>query len=141
MKNSSFESIATIVVVMAILIGIGLDDSNKRELEAQKVKAENSFPPPPENARSFDFDNHTWVQYEQPVSEIRPTVKTRNLTLSDEEIRILREKQSFKSGGSYIYTPGRNVKSHKQLQNEQIEKYIEEHGEQIYEKLEDKYGN
>ena len=62
-------------------------------------------------------------------------------TLSDEEIRILREKQSFKPGGSYIYTPGRNVKSHKEIQNERIEKYIEDHGEEIYEKLEDKYGN
>lgn len=28
---------------------------------------------------------------------------------SDEEIRILREKQSFKSDGGYIYTPGRHV--------------------------------
>ncbi len=28
---------------------------------------------------------------------------------SDEEIRILREKQSYKSDGGYIYTPGRHV--------------------------------
>ena len=57
--------------------------------------------------------------------------------LSDEEIRILREKQSFKPGGSYIYTPGRNVPS----REKEIQRFIDKYGEEIYEQLEDKYGN
>ncbi|MAO08077.1 MAG: hypothetical protein CL596_05125 [Alteromonas sp.] len=55
---------------------------------------------------------------------------------SDEEIRMLREKQSFKSEGSYIYTPGRHVPT----REEEIERYLEDNPdliEEIYEKYRD----
>lgn len=45
----------------------------------------------------------------QPPYIIRSGIFLQDRNLSDEEIRILREKQSFKSDGGYIYTPGRKV--------------------------------
>ena len=55
MKNSSFETIAIAFVITMIFAGVILENSNREELEDQRVKAENSFPPPPENARSMNF--------------------------------------------------------------------------------------
>lgn len=54
--------------------------------------------------------NYTPVVYQEP----------RNY--SDEEIRQLREEQSFKSDGGYIHTPNRYVPSREEL----IEKAVEE---------------
>lgn len=50
------------------------------------------------------------VESEQNTLNISQRNKKINLNnYSDEEIRILREKQSFKSDGGYIYTPGRRI--------------------------------
>lgn len=50
------------------------------------------------------------VESEQNSLNIRQRNNNINLNnYSDEEIRILREKQSFNSDGGYIYTPGRHV--------------------------------
>ena len=93
------------------------------------------IPPPIDsnynNVKSWDYQNKKWNTYE-PFVKIP---KSRNY--SDEEIRILREKQSFKNDGSYIYTPGRHVPT----REEEIQNYIDEHGDEIYEELQDKYGN
>ena len=103
---------------------------NKKEEKSLKL-------PPPKNndyshVKSWDYDKQEWNYY-QPTSK----VKYQSHNYSDEEIRILREKQSFQNGGSYIYTPGRHVPS----REEEIKNYIDEHGDEIYEELHDKYGN
>jgi hypothetical protein len=56
------------------------------------------------------LDDVKKVESEQNILNIRQRNNNINLNnYSDEEIRILREKQSFKSDGGYIYTPGRHV--------------------------------
>lgn len=79
-----------------------------------------------------------WERKPEPsVVYVYPQTQKVSETLSDEEIRILREKQSYKSDGSYIYTPGRVVKTREQ----EIQDYIDKNGRDIYEQLEDEYGN
>src|SRR5690606_15210533 len=104
-----------------------LDKAEKKEMEATEIQVSKNFEKPPANTRALDFNTGKWITYETieyyPAQQQGTIKENSGEILSDEEIRILREKQSFKPGGSYIYTPGRIVKSHKELQDEQIEKY------------------
>ena len=75
------------------------------------------------------------------VQPVYPNQIPRSYNYSDDEIRDLREKQSFKEDGSYIYTPMRSIPSREKQIDKQVRKYIDEHGDQLYEELEDKYGN
>lgn len=65
--------------------------------------------------RGYNFETGGWINY------------------SDEEIRIIREIESFKTEGTYIYTPGRHVPS----RQEEIRDYIEDNIDDIL----DEYGN
>ena len=75
-----------------------------------------------------------------PIPPIyKPYVPSHNN--SDDEIRMLREKQSFKGDGSYIYTPMRSVPTREKQIEKEVQKYIDKHGDRLYEELEAKYGN
>lgn len=78
---------------------------------------------PPENLRN-QTRGWDWAEKEYKYYDRQPL---RSSDLSDEEIRILREKQSFKSDGSYIYTPGRKVKSRER----EIQDYIDDNIDDI----------
>lgn len=85
-----------------------------RDKEAQRVQKREqqviSQPPSTmKNVRAYDFDRGTFTNY------------------SDEEIRIMREKQSYQPDGGYIYTPGRKIKT----REEEIESYIEDNIDDI----------
>lgn len=75
----------------------------------------------------------------QDIREERPPVRGYDfqngggyIEYSDTEIKMMRELQSYKSDGRYIYTPGRYIKS----DEEKIRDYIEEHIDEIL----DEYG-
>lgn len=138
-----------VVAVAALLLFAGhlIDQSNKQELVDYNKEVKDYFPPPPAGARNLDFNTGQWVmqeeapkpkvyQYERVIHQDQFTE-----TPSDEEIRIMREKQSYKPGGSYIYTPGRNVPSYEKMHEKAIEKYLDDQGEELYDELRDKYGD
>lgn len=112
-----------LMISLAILIGIyalgvyqDAEDAKARERKQKEI----TIPPPPVHfydnvkVRSYNYDTGGWNYY------------------SDEEIRTLRERQSYNSNGSYIYTPGRHVPS----REEEIENYIEDNIDEIM----DRYG-
>ena len=95
-------------------------EKDKAEEEVKKLKYEKLSVPDPidgdySKVKSWDFEQQTWETYSKPQN------------LSDEEIRILREKQSYKNDGSYIYTPGRRVKTREQ----EIQEYIDDNIDEI----------
>lgn len=95
-------------------------EKDKAEEEVKKLKYEKLSVPDPvggdySNIKSWNFEEQTWETYKHPYN------------LSDEEIRMLREKQSYKSNSTYIYTPGRHVKTREQ----EIEEYIEDNIDDI----------
>lgn len=146
-KPNNIELKAIAVVALFIFGGHILDNQSKQELKDTHEKVKQNFEPAPPGARNIDYKTGQWVmQGESKPNKVYMTEQVIHQDkfddiLSDEEIRILREKQSFKSGGSYIYTPGRNVPSYKELHDRAIEDYIDKHGEDIYDELSDKYGN
>lgn len=151
-NNTEVKVIA--VVALLLLGGHLLDTKDKEEALLVKEQVKNYFPPPPEGVRNLDYNTGKWVLQEKHNNKLNLSeplsTSTREIVihqdqfddnLSDEEIRILREKQSYKPGGSYIYTPGRNVKSREKITDEAIEKYLDKHGEELYDELRDKYEN
>lgn len=128
--------------ILAVLIywGHRIDENDKIATKANYEEVLKASPKPPNIdsntfIRGYDSRKEEWIMQERT-----PVVIHQDYPVdipSDEEIRIMREKQSFKPGGSYIYTPGRNVPS----REEEIQKFIDKHGQEIYEQLEDKYGN
>jgi len=120
--------IVILIVIIIMLVGY-IPTQREKYYDSKEYHEKLTVPEPKDNdydkVKSWDYEQQQWNYY-NPVK-----------VLSDEEIRILREKQSYKSDGSYIYTPGRHVPS----REEEIEKYIDKHGEEIYEELHDKYKN
>jgi len=110
-------------IVIALLIALCFMlylQGDKTEKEANDLKYQKlSVPDPVEgdysNIKSWDFEQWTWETYSKPQN------------LSDEEIRTLREKHSYKNDGSYIYTPGRRVKTREQ----EIQEYIDDNIDEI----------
>jgi len=111
------------IVGLALLLSVGIYTNNRttvlreRQQEALKVPPPNTVREGPsyQRIKSFNFEGGGYNTY------------------TDEEIRMLREKQSFKSNGGYIYTPGRRVPS----REEQIEDYIRDNPRLIEDALED----
>lgn len=124
-------------LIIALFIFFGYQSTEKKP--EKPVDQTSGIPDPPDNdytkVKSFDYQNNTWNTYEPFI----PVQRSKNY--SDEEIRIIREKHSFNNDGSYIYTPGRHVPTQKELTEQAIEDYIDEHGEELYEQLEDRYGD
>lgn len=117
MKINKYTTLG-IGLVLATGIYLNTEDTADRVEQTNAAKIE-----PPDTLstdsyrtiKSYDFENGGYHNY------------------SDEEIRIFREKQSYKSDGSYIYTPGRHVPS----REEEIEDYIRDNPELIEDALED----
>lgn len=108
-----------IAVGTVLLSGLELIRQDERN---RKVNMEESLINSPSKDNSYQTVRH--YNFEQGSFN----------NYSDEEIRMLREKQSYKSNGSYIYTPGRHVPSREQ----EIENYLEDNPE-IIEEIYDKY--
>lgn len=123
--------------IIGILIGAGitlivgsaliLDNKGKQEWKAREQLV---LPPAPENPRNWDFQKQQWNTY-------NPNVTPKSHNYSDQEIRDIREIHSYNSNGTYIRTPGRKVRT---LEKE-VERYIDKHGEELYEELRDYYGD
>ena len=141
MKQFNWQSFLMGLSVTALLVsGYFLNKKDNDHYKSKEYKDSIKIPDPINkdysNVRSWDYDNQRWNYYE-PLVPVRQQSKN----YSDEEIRILREKQSFQSDGSYIYTPGRHIPTREELSRKEIERYIDKHGEEVYEELHDKYGN
>ena len=130
-------SINKTISIIAILVSVGAISVVLDKKEEYRQDKSQVIPKPPgnnfSNIKSWNYQEKKWETYDTNPKPSR--------NYSDEEIRILREKQSFKSDGSYIYTPGRHVPTYKEVQEKAIKDYIDKHGDEIYEELEDKYGN
>lgn len=140
MKKFNWQSFLAGISVSAFLLsGYLLNKKEDDYYNSKEYKDSIKIPDPPDNdysnVKSWNYEEKSWNTY-QPFIQVP---KSKNY--SDEEIRILREKQSFQSGGSYIYTPGRHVPTREELSRKEIERYIDKHGEELYEELHDKYGN
>lgn len=132
-------------------IGSKLGDKDKEEMDRAYNKVISDFDETGYQNYGHGVDTLTQIENKpiDPFPEGWPNVKPKpveiryiypnsyNDNLSDEEIRILREKNSYRTDGRYIYTPRRIVPTREQ----EIENYIEKHGRDIYEQLEDEYGN
>lgn len=138
MENTNTINFIKGLSVGLFLLGGILITQDKGEKHRQESL---ELPPPPDNdyskVKSWDYQENHWETYEPFV----PTKRQWSNNYSDEEIRMLREKQSFKNDGSYIHTPGRYVPTRKELDEKAIEDYIDEHGQELYDELEDKYGD
>jgi len=99
-------------LILATGIYLNIKDTADRieQTNAAKIKPPNTISSDSyRTIKSYDFENGGYHNY------------------SDEEIRIFREKQSYKSDGGYIYTPGRHVPS----REEEMEDYIRDNPELI----------
>lgn len=84
----------------------------------------------------YDYNNNTYIYKDDPkykkeprfetFIDIPPEEKVRATNISDEEIRMLREIRSYKGDGSYIYTPGRRVKTKEREMQDYIDDNIDE---------------
>lgn len=140
MKQFNWESFLMGLTVTALLVsGYFLNKKDDDHYKSKEYKESIKIPEPEDNdyskVRSWNYEEQRWNYYEPLIN----VPKSKNY--SDEEIRILREKQSFQNDGSYIYTPGRHVPTREELSRKEIERYIDKHGEEVYEELHDKYGN
>lgn len=91
--------------VVVFILGFSM---GKLEIRQQKSHGEPTVEPKfsynetINEVKEVDSQQYNWDNNKRKYSK--------NLNnYSDEEIRILREKQSFKSDGGYINTPGRHV--------------------------------
>ena len=142
MKDSTIKGFAILATLVFWGSRIQKQDEIATKANYDRVVSEAVKPPIDSNlyVRGYNYNKGEWNVVEKSQTKARTTVLHQDYPqdiLSDEEIRILREKQSFKPGGSYIYTPGRNVPS----REKEIQRFIDKHGQEIYEQLEDKYGN
>lgn len=94
----------------------------------EKGNEELQVPQAPPGAKNWNFTEQHWETY-------NPNPTPRKLNYSDEEIRSLREIHSYNSGGYYLHTPGRDVPT----REKEIERYLDRHGEDLYNELRDKY--
>lgn len=83
--------------------------------------------------RGWDWAEEKYLYYEDKKEpqfktfiDIPPEEKIRATNISDEEIRMLREIRSYKGDGSYIYIPGRRVKSKEREMQDYIDDNIDE---------------
>ncbi len=84
----------------------------------------------------YDYSSKSYIYKDDPnykrepkfesFIDIPPPQPIRATNISDEEIRMLREIRSYKGDGSYIYTPGRRVKSREREMQDYIEDNIDE---------------
>lgn len=108
-----------LVLGLIMLSGLELIDEDN---EVREKSNQESLVRPPSKDTSYQTVRH----YDFEQGSFR--------TYTDEEIRMLRERESFKSSGTYIYTPGRHVPSREQ----EIENYLEDNPE-VVEEIYDKY--
>lgn len=109
-------------LVKGVIIGFGVamafllvdQESTQGKKEMERTQENPVISDTPKTSRGYDFNNRSYHNY------------------SDEEIRILKEKQSFKEG--YIHTPGRSVPT----REEQFEQHMDNNPELIEEYI-DKY--
>ena len=84
----------------------------------------------------YDYNTGTYIYKDDPnykkerewksFIDVPPPQEIRATNITDEEIRMLRERRSYKSDGSYIYTPGRRVKSREREMQDYIDDNIDE---------------
>jgi len=105
------------IVGLTLLVSVGLY-TNNRTTTLREEQADSILVNPPDTVksgggfqvtRSYNYESGRYNNY------------------SDAEIRMMREEQSFKSDGGYIYTPGRHVRT---IEDE-IEEYIMDNPEVI----------
>ncbi len=111
-----------ILISLSVLSVIGSGYLLQKKSSSNRVKElkDNSVEPPEQETTLKVIRGYNW--------------ESGYRLYSDEEIRMLREKQSYQSDGSYIYTPGRYVPT----REEEIEQYLEDNPE-VIEEIYDKY--
>lgn len=110
-----------LIGVIGAVFLIGLNQQHQRDIERVKESHSTYIEPPSKDTsyqtvRYYDFETEKFKNY------------------TDTEIRMMRERESYKSRGTYIYTPARHVPT----REEEIENYLEDNPI-IMEEFHDKY--
>lgn len=114
--DNTLVSAFFILIIFGGLVFLN-DHKDKKEQEArQRYQDSISIPAPMKEVRGYDYIHGLYVPYP-----------------SDQEIRELR-----KNNPEYIIrAPGRNIKSEKEIFEERMEQYIEDHHDEIIERYRD----
>lgn len=134
MKIDLFKLLGWGIFLTGLITYTIISDKDKtlreQELKQRTEKHfDQSLKDPNKTTRGWDFDEEIWIQYTPGEEHI-------NRFPTDQELRELKERLEYDTGGRYLYTPGRNIRTTEQQIQQTIEEYIEDNIDEIM----DQYG-